>query len=153
MEDTPQPNIRLFRKKRFWFRWAVPGLLLALWVEGMLFEGAIVVNHWRTSPITSYSLGIGHGVVSMEAHQTRYGLDSNGWNSWGSGLDWDLGLEMLPRFFVNGYFTSNLEEYLCRISIPLWSPLILWLLIIHLWSRHQKRKHATLQIRPEIHSP
>lgn len=67
MDAPPQPKISFLRTKRFWFRWAVPGLLLALWVEGMLFELGLGFSYFTATTESSYFVSLGKGNLSQES--------------------------------------------------------------------------------------
>jgi hypothetical protein len=150
MEDTPQPKICFLRTKRFWFRWAIPGLLLVLWVEGMLFDQAIWFNFYTPSSQTSSKIWVSNGSASGASFQEDYpsGFSSlrRGWSYLRSDFRWSPQAEWFPQLY---HFEENAggclrSGQIRRINLPLWLPLILWLLIAHLWSRHQKRKQAAL---------
>jgi hypothetical protein len=144
-DDPPQPKISFLRTKRFWLRWAVPGLLLALWVEGMLFA-----QSFRTSfSGSTHFLGLGEGNLCLESYSTITKWSATGSNSWNYSAfsyksSWSPGVELFPHFRREFESAERFGIIMTTriFKIPLWLPLILWLLASHLWSRHQKRKQA-----------
>ena len=151
MEDTPQPKIHFLRTKRFWFRRAVPGMLLALWVEGMLFEQYFDFSYTTPTAGSSYSLEIRKGNLRLQWIDWPGVVVKAyfpGWYDFGSHFSWNPGLELFQPMSFRGkkrkegsvVYTSS-----SGLAIPLWSPLILWLVIAQLWSRRQKRNQAALK--------
>lgn len=160
MEDTRQPDIRFFRTKKFWFRWGIPGLLLTLWVEGMLFEQAIWFNCYTPSSQTSSKIWVSNGSVSASSFLENYpsGFSSlrRGCIYLRSGFRWSPQAEGFPQLYhfeENGAGGCLRSGQIRTMNLPLWSPLILWLLIAHLWPRLQNRNQVALQTTPEIPTP
>ena len=151
MEDTQQPNIHFFRTKRFWFRWAVPGLLVGLWVESMLFKQFSNFCFSTSSSEIDYSIATKDGVLSLRVFKETYpygfpGPDS-GWTHLSSGIQWQPGLNWFPTTLDRDgdvFGCLSLGRY-HEVSVPLWVSFVLWLLIAYLWSKHQKRKQAALK--------
>jgi hypothetical protein len=158
MEDLPQPNIRFFRTKRFWFRWAVPGLLLALWVEASLYDQQIRFSFITSTSQSLYFIASGRGNFWIAVQRFRHlpvAAGFHGFGNFNAGFARNSGVELFPdplhyRKQLTGPLTYQLYS---KVTIPLWFPLILWLLIAHLWSRHQNRKQAALQTTSEIPAP
>ncbi len=147
LDAPPQPKISFLRTRRFWLRWAVPGLLLALWVEGMLFEQNVGLIVYTTSSLVVYSLEISDGSVSFLVNGEMASpseIVSLKWDNLDAAFRWNPGFEPFPKAYrCEGAEGSDAGFSRC-ITIPLWLPLILWLLIAHLWFRHLRRKQAAL---------
>ncbi len=151
MRDAPpQPKISFLRTKRFWFRWAVPGLFLALWVEGMLFSQSIWVGVGKPGTMEYYHL-------EMQGGGIRLGLPDRGSrsiSSWSNfrlsfadhDFKWSPRLILLPHFYFDHWSVPELEYDSpgWMLTLPLWPPLILWLIAAYFWSMFPKRKQAAL---------
>ncbi|OYV05377.1 MAG: hypothetical protein CFE26_11905 [Verrucomicrobiales bacterium VVV1] len=144
-DDPPQPKISFLRTKRFWLRWAVPGLLLALWVEGMLFWNEVSAYYYTPFSESHHTLAVGRGIAAYSSYRWFYPMGiptSHGWGNFQYYFGHSSGLQIFPRPIEYSFISSDSESYERVIRLPLWIPLILWLLVAHLWSRHHKRKQA-----------
>lgn len=158
MEQSPQPNILFFRTKRFWFRWAVPGLLLALWVEGMLFEQSTNFCFSTLSSEIDYSISMKDGNLSLrvfkEIFPSGFPGYHSGWPHLSSGIQWHPGLKLLQPFLADDQAVGCLGPGPLRIfNLPLWFPIMVWLIFAYLRARHHERKHAELRVRSLPLSP
>lgn len=150
-DDPPQPKISFLRTKRFWFRRAVPGLLLVLWVEGVLFVQSFEMPRSTSSAATVHYLGLGEGnlcLASYSINTKRGATGLNGWNysAFNFKFSWSPGMKLFPPFYRESESAEQLGIIITTriFQFPLWLPLVLWLLAAHLWSRHLKRKQAEL---------
>lgn len=145
--DAPlQPKISFFRTKRFWLRWAVPCLLLALWVEGMLFSQSIWIGAGVPGHMTAYQFEMEAGTIRLCHPDDGFRSMSN-WSNFrlifvAPDFKWSPGLVLHPHFYFDHWFDEGLgyDTLGWTLTLPLWLPLILWLLAVHLWSMFQSRK-------------
>jgi hypothetical protein len=150
LNTPPQPDISFLRTKRFWSCWAVPGLLLALWVEGMLFSQSIWVGIGKPGAMEPYHLSMQGGTIRLSHRDRGFRSTSRLGDCRLVFADpefkWNPRLVLLPHVYFDHWFDAELEYETpgWTLTLPLWLPLILWLLIAHLWSRHLRRKQAVL---------
>ncbi len=151
MRDAPpQPKISFLRTKRFWFRWAAPGVLLALWVEGMLFSQSIWLGVGKPRAMEYYHLKMQGGTIRL-SHPNRMSRSISRLGDFRLNLTdpefkWNPGLILLPHFYFDHWFAGEMEIESSgwTLTLPLWPPLILWLIAVYFWSMCPKRKQAAL---------
>lgn len=127
-DDPPQPKISFLRTKRFWFRRAVPGLLLALWVEGMFFDQGAGVIYWTSASMTNSYLYVNEGQAHLDLFRTYsndIGPKGSKWTNPTFHFEWHPELKLWARPCIQFNKDAGREESferLLSITIPLWLP-------------------------------
>ncbi|OYU44915.1 MAG: hypothetical protein CFE44_10315 [Burkholderiales bacterium PBB4] len=145
MNQPPQPEISFFRTKRFWFRRAIPGLLLALWMVSMIFSQSIWIGYGAPSVETTYSLSLTGGSLQLGLKKLsipRRLPIKNPWSDLSSEIVFHPRLRFFPPLFAVYGAGCLGQGNISLITIPLWPLLASWLWGMMLWSRHQKRTKA-----------
>lgn len=160
---APQrPKLWLLRTRRFWFGVAVLFFLISVYAESCIYSGRI---HYSSRSDNTYDLGFIHGnwvftlrIDAATCGDRYYSLDKNPgidrprtpYTSYrnpfkfgerdqtpvnSSNIDYIL-------FVMESPYSSQPSTTGCTITLPLWLPVLLWLIVWPLWIRRLTRKEA-----------
>ena len=149
--DAPQrPKLWLLRTRRFWFGMGILSVLIALWLCSPHYIGSACVNRSEVRNGIAYVryLGIateeGLVVPYSGSYERTLGISNDPPDTfqWEFEREEEALLSYIPkRWIVN---ESNTEQSFSRtfVLLPLWLPVLLWLIIWPLLIRRITRKEA-----------
>ncbi len=153
-QDFPapqRPKLWLLRTRRFWFGFGWLAFLIALWLGSGDCQASLSVELSSVKGVEVYKnvfgLFVENGTFGIErTFGTLYLFIDKlfQFGPWGwSFHQSDDEINLLPKLYSKefiGYGQAGFYDW--RITLPLWLPVLLWLIIWPLWIRRLTRKEA-----------
>ncbi|OYV05550.1 MAG: hypothetical protein CFE26_11015 [Verrucomicrobiales bacterium VVV1] len=149
--SAPQrPKLWLLRTRRFWFGVGMLMLLIACWLLSprYLAQASVYRSEIRGGAVYVHFFGvfIEDGLLGPFSGSYDYvpgpSDDLPNWFDWFFETSDNSSLSYIPKHWIVTETKTELSPSRTYILLPLWLPILLWLIIWPLWIRRLTRKEA-----------